>query len=66
MSTEMVTTAVDNSVMATLESRVQEMVDARSLAIAQQAVDTYSQFVDRRIQEMLQQQMEAVLGESSP
>lgn len=66
MSTEMVTTAVDNSVMTTLESRVQEMVDARSLAIAQQAVDTYSQFVDRRIQEMLQQQMEAVLGESSP
>lgn len=62
----MVTTAVDNSVMTTLESRVQEMVDARSLAIAQQAVDTYSQFVDRRIQEMLQQQMEAVLGESSP
>lgn len=62
----MVTTAVDNSVMTTLESRVQEMVDAQSLAIAQQAVDTYSQFVDRRIQEMLQQQMEAVLGESSP
>ena len=45
-------TNVDN-----LESRVQAIVDARMEAIA-------SDIVDRRIQERLQEEMTAILGES--